>query len=99
MSKLNVFGLFSPRPCTRPNAISCAMNLCPVFTPTLAEFSDFRGYLEKVEPTLREVGLCKVCPDSNTTSKFAVEFSLFVSGDPAGRVGATFSLRPCPRCY
>jgi hypothetical protein len=32
---------------------------CPVYRPTLEEFSNFTAFLEKIEPEFREVGLCK----------------------------------------
>ena len=33
---------------------------CPVFEPTLEEFSDFEKYIAKIEPIAAPVGICKV---------------------------------------
>jgi len=33
---------------------------CPVFYPTMEEFQDFSGYLERVEATIGYAGIFKV---------------------------------------
>lgn len=33
---------------------------CPVYRPSLEEFSNFAAFLESIEPEFREVGLVKV---------------------------------------
>lgn len=33
---------------------------CPVFRPTLAEFSNFSAYVQSIDEKLKESGICKV---------------------------------------
>lgn len=37
-------------------------SLCPVFRPSLEEFSNFASYVETIEEDLKRWGICKVGP-------------------------------------
>ncbi|KAG5185550.1 hypothetical protein JKP88DRAFT_311897 [Tribonema minus] len=37
-------------------------NECPVFRPSMAEFCDFRRYLDSIDHIAGPVGLCKIIP-------------------------------------
>lgn len=37
---------------------------CPIFRPTIEEFSDFKGFIARIEETLDDddIGICKIIP-------------------------------------